>query len=248
MPSRGGDSGSSTPIISYLGLTKPAGYTPDYVALYQFDASADDLNDRTGNGHTLTLAAGGPTRRVVRNGLQGHAYVGLDEYHRSAVDSSLVSLAAATLEMVAVPGPGAFSAQEDALFVVGGDPASELEPENFIFALRANANSGSFYAFHEHGAGVNDTGQLGQAMLSIGKMQYLVLTRDSDGQTYRLYIDGTLMGTVDLVNPPTGGANSRIYVGGFDAGFDWDGEVYCCRWSHGTMTQAQVTEVNNSLR
>jgi len=234
--------GAGTPIVNYLSGDKPPGFTGDYIARYQPDATADDQVDRTGNSHDLS-AVGAAKTHTRRNGLLGWS-LRYDRWFRSAVDAGLVNAGAFTVEAL-LAWSGATSA-DDAFFGVGvvSDPA---EADNWQVLIQLLKNIGNVGVLSEHGGGFNDP-WVSAVTLPQLDLIYCAVTRAANGKDYEIFFDAVSMDSGSTANAPTGGANSRIWVGGYDSGSDYFGEIYGLRYSNAPMILPHLQWVDAQLR
>lgn len=215
------------------GLSAPS-------AIYQFDDSASELNDRIGS-NTLTLGAGTEQHASI-DGLVGYY---LDSSTRlSNGDNALNATGAITVELtlsaVAVPsGIGLIILHEPT-------STSENAADNATYYFYQGNQLLTIYLNQEGGSGTNDTNNATVAVLPVGGIHHLVYTRASDGVTRKIYLDGVLLASSVATVAPTSGTNGRFHIGYASTGFR--GIVFSVRVALAVeYTAAQVLESYNRV-
>jgi hypothetical protein len=229
-----------------LDTNLPSGVTASIEALYQLDESANWLKDRSSAGRDLTLVGANAPTLYRAHGLTGRAFWDDTGGHflQTAVDASLVSaIGAMTVEMILIAL--GFTADDDSLFYIGGDPASETEANNILFDLRAygtnELRANRLDVFHERGLGTNERGE-SDVSLPMGGMVHLAITRAADGVTHQVFQQGVLRDTFVMANPATGGTNSTLSVGGYNIASTCDYAIFSVRLFFAKLTAAQILE------
>ena len=226
----------------YLDLTSPAGFG-SFEALYKFDNDGNHLEDRAGNGHTLSVATGTFTW-AKRNGLVGWGAMGDTYLWTGYGRTGLQTAGALTVEIL--HSFSAVSAAQDVMFAVRGDPGSNNQAENTLVQLIADQDTGQHLLFQEYGSGVNVSDH-SDSMNPIGAMQLTTMTRASDGVTCKLYVNGELLDTVVLSDAPDGGSNAGGWIGGVSSSA-YFGFYAGLRYAKAEMSPAQVLEVYQRVR
>lgn len=229
-------------IRSYLGTNVPEGLT--LKVLYQFDAGANDLNDRSGNGHTLSLISGTNIHTYNETGLAGLSLRQNTWFRSGYGDKS--NTGAGTIEVATrFQTP---TVATDYLFHIG-NAGSGVEADNIVMGIAIDILSagGEFWGCHESGGGTFRYAALG-GLPRRNLDTYIALVRAEDGVTYSIYFNGVLFGSGATAAAPTGGTNTAFYVGGQDTNSDYFGDIYCVRYSSGAMTAAQIAAVNTEIR
>lgn len=199
---------------NYLDTTLPPGISAGIVCLYQFDGYPNGLLDRSGNGRTLRYFGSVNPRWSRIDGVGVYqagpnSWLGLDV----AVSGVFNTLGELTVEWVG--GKSNYINANQYIFCIG-DLTSSTESLNAIAALYVGDSSHAKYSvIHERGSGVNVVTDAQYWTEPLAGLHHGVLTRESDGKTYKIYSDGVLLETLVASDPPTGGTGSiRIHVFG----------------------------------
>lgn len=237
--------------FNYLDTILPSGISAaSLICVYQFDGPTNGFKDRSGNGYDLGhLGGGNPYYTKERQGEGLWMNYRLNDYARTGAQTGVFNtLGALTVEWIG--NKLAYGNSTEFLFAIGDVPSS-TESENCICALykRSFGNAQGWLTFHERGAGVDVVVQSEWSMLPFG-LEHGVLTRASDGVTYKLYSDGVLLETLVASDPPTGGNGAiRIYLLGTDStSHDSYGHLNSFRYCKNVeFSQAQVLESYNRV-
>lgn len=234
---------------SYLTTTVPTG-APAPTALYQFDGTASKYTDRTGNGHNVTLVAGTEVQPSWK-GIVGSAFE--TAYLQSAAGiGALQSLGAITIEVQLMPYRLDNSSRN--VFVWFGE-AGALEADNILYSVHCTASGSSLLPNASRMLECRqekDAGQLRSAIFAnssiiVWDRKLITYTREADGVTWKLYINGQLIDTQVLADAPTGGTTSRLFIGG-DGSFFAKAIMHSVRITVGTTYDAaQVLEAYEAL-
>lgn len=144
-------------------------------------------------------------RYPVRQGIQGwETAQGVDyEFQRASYDAALGITGAMSIWTIVrvdqVP-------TGDARFAVFSGP-SDVEADNYLYALYLQANSTQLRYFCEHQAGVNNTAYA-QLRMSLGQMSLLSMSRDASGNV-TFFLNGDSSGPHDCAIP-TGGTGGQF--------------------------------------
>lgn len=233
---------------SYLSTTKPTGVTADPEAVWQFDKSGSELNDRTANSHDLTAA-----------GVDLHTKVGdLIGRYMNGVDAVLYeTTGAAGLRITgALTVEVQFKLDElndcDLFAMVGDFTDDTSEDNNVLYRLALAAATGRYSYDSENTGGANsgaDTDLGGSA----GHVSYLAMTRDGSGNV-NVYLDGSLISGPHATTSPTAGTTPAqlLRLGAQENGGSYTnfmrGVLFSARVTAEEFTLAQVQEVNGQLR
>jgi hypothetical protein len=236
---------------NYLTTTLPTGVAASALkALYQFDASADGLKDRSTNGEDLSAAGGAVATWPIMTGSVGCNGVLLypGSWLWSAAGATLGTLGAATVEMTFRP---VFNNEPSnsisCYFCIGED--SEAEASNAVFSVVGSDTYNSLGYFYETGGGGNRTAYTDWCCGALGHTQMLTMTRAADGITYDFYMDGVFLETLTAAGAPTGGTSVRAIVGsGGVAANDAPGIFHSVRYTHAYYTAAQALEAYQRVR
>jgi hypothetical protein len=223
---------------NYLTTTLPAG-AGNLLALYQLDGPDAGLTDRSGNGWDLTYSdADVPwTTGASQTGLVGLAQK-LNAYAYTASDATFSIDGAITAEWVLALN--SFSTGDWQMLV-------SLGQNNFQFGVYIDETTGTYRCFHENGGGTNIVTSF-DAGPPVGTPHYGVVTRNADGLTHNLYIDGTLIDTAVSSAVPTPDGNKRLYVMGYSTGSEVHGTLYSMRVCTEEFTAAQIAAIYQTLR
>lgn len=231
-------------IKRYLGLTKPSGLSADFEAVFQFDQSADDLNDRTTNGHDLAVISGSPLYARSEAGLY-YKIIDRNACLRSAF-ANLPNHGAGTMDMV-IRWYTETTDGDDLLFTLGHS-GSGAEADNGQMAIRIEDTSGRWGGWHENGGGTPNYAWSNWSPQKYREV-YLALTRNEDGKTYKLFFDGKQAGSsFAATNAPTGGTNVGFYIGWDTANTEAQCGVFCARYVEEEMTAAMILAENERIR
>lgn len=202
-------------------------------AVWQFDGTASELDDRTANGHDLTLADG-TVAHAAADGL-----IGL--FSRNSFTLTAASPAGmrttgslTAVFLVAISEPTTTS------YLLRCNAVGEAEADNELYSL-AVLTSSLFRESHEYGAGSNEVLSFDAALL-FGPLQHVAMTRSSDGLTHKIYVDGQLLDTQVAANAPTGGSAGAPTLLSFDSGGQFHGIMACALFTKEEWTAAQVLE------
>jgi hypothetical protein len=237
--------------FNYLDTVLPSGVSAaSLICVYQFDGPTNGFTDRSGNGYDLAHMGGG--NPYYTKGRQGEGLwmnYRLNDYAQTGAQTGVFNtLGALTVEWIG--SKLAYGNSAEFLFAIGNVPSS-TESVNCICSLYKTSwgNPQGWRAFHERGAGVDVLSQFEWIMLPFG-LEHGVLTRASDGVTYKLYSDGELLETVVASDPPTGGTGAiRIYLFGTgSSSHDSYGYLNSFRYCKDVeFTPAQVLESYNRV-
>lgn len=202
-------------------------------AVWQFDGSANELDDRTANGHDLTVE-GGSELHAAAEGLIGFVSNNSFRLYDGASPAGLRTTGAVTAEFLVSMQPGVLSV----LFGIYG--TDETEAMNNLYAFTVRDTTRLIRADHEYSTGSDETHDF-SAMPLFGPVQHIAITRSSNGLTYKLYIDGQLVDTQVASNAPTGGGSATPRLFGSSANY-FGGAMFCARITKEEWSAAQVLE------
>ena len=252
----GGGGGASSFEWNYFDTTLPTGISSsNLISLYQFDATASSLNDRSGNGYHLSLSgpesycgipisSGNGTMIGMAFPEDKHLYL-----TNTAHNSAFRFLGAFAMEFLAVyEGNTGTSDTFVDLAPIGG--GGESEADNILYRLQANANDGMFVYIHEYGGGVNQpsSGNAKSSYCYPGLIQHLILNRRSNGDVM-VYQNGVKVVEWTGLTLPTGGSNSVLRFGDVNyVGAHLNGAIACIRVLDTSYTDAQALESYRRVR
>jgi len=187
-----------------VGEAAPHGLDHSPLGLWNF-ASGSELVDSSGNGLTLS-SAGSPGYSELVPGLRvawmppsPNSYL-----YRPANDASLTIQGAITVEFMCNLSS---SPTTGVSVFFGGTAASEANNNQWDLRL----NNGTFRTRIQHdGYVTEDIDYTTTAPYLLPT--HVALTRNADGKTYKLYLNGVLDDTQVATNAPTGGTNSRLGI------------------------------------
>ncbi len=227
----------SPTICNRLGTTPPDGASA-FEAVWNFDLTAGQLNDRTANGHNATLAAG--TLRATR--LAGLPCVHSDSGKLSVPTSAaLRTLAAVTIET---------SIRWRALtgyqcLLVCGDGTNQAN--NINYSLYINNANQTFFILHQHGNLVSDAWTTAAAA-PLCDLCYVALVRNAAGTAYDLYLNGTLLdSTTGMTAPTDGGSSTLRLLDAHGSGQATLASILDLRISMQAMTSGMIADVWTGL-
>lgn len=202
--------GATDPFWQYLDLVRPDGVTTDPKVLYQFDGSADSLNDRGPNGVDLSVDAG--TAKYCRYFDYLVGYSSTEEnFLKSNVSSHVQISGALTIEVMfdqaVITGSQDWLIEtraanltveaDNPLYLCGIEGYNTLQSEGrFTFGWyngTVNPERHDFDSCHP------------------GKIQHVIYARDSSGN-FAIYQQGELVEEASLT-APTGGTNTYLKIG-----------------------------------
>lgn len=236
--------GSSAGVLwEYLPAIMPAGSAE---ALWQFDRTANDLVDRTGNGHNLSKSAGATFHSYSAEGLCGLGFAGA-EYYTAALPTNLRITGALTIELQYMVFGVMTTFQQWPLVACAGDGTSELLAENCLYRFLLTSQFDVYQYFCEYGAGTNVIVSLG-CIPTTGRIELATLTRSAAGAV-TLYQNGQLIST-SAGHVPEGGTNATFHLG-WDRSTAvppyWYGLMFSCRISAQELSAAQVLAVYEDI-
>lgn len=226
---------------NYLQVTQPSGVSTPPVALYQFDGTADALNDRSGNSRTLTMFSGNAYYAAVDN-LMGFYCVGNNRLWHNATPSDLQLDRAITVEMQMQLLRA--NAAEEHLFSISG--TNEVLKENELCQISRAATTGILTIFVEYGAGTNSAASSPLSMANTG-LSLLTFTRASNGLDCKFYLNGTNASVATLptaAGKDVSGNLQKLYIGNTTL----IAIICSVRITAVEFTAAQVLESYNTLR
>jgi len=225
----------------YLDLNMPtAAGAPE--ALYQFDGTADSLNDRSGNSHTLSRTGNAIYQSV--HGKLGHQF-DIGTYMDAAVSAGLQTTGAMTWEIVqnllSVP-------PTQARYMMSIAGAGEALATNFLGGIKISTACVPSWV-HEYGAAGTDNIVAFDTVIPPGINRMLTFTRDAAGTDVNLYTDGSAVFNITSI-APTGGTSSFLRVGGpaSAVGALHQGLIFSIRITMEEFTPAQVLESYRRVR
>lgn len=175
-------------------------------AYYRFES---DVTDDSTNGYDLT-SSGAPGYVVGKFGNALDLEAGSSQYaYRNSVANLAITgniSVSLWLKLESLP------ASEYCMIQIGGSGSLETEVENVLFSLEVTS-SGDINWFHEYSTGTNQAGTATNANLQTATWYHLVVMRDTSANEYYFYVDGNLIDTKSYTTDPTGGGNSRLYIG-----------------------------------
>lgn len=233
----------------YLGEDTEIGLAA--LACYQFDGTASELNDRTGNGYTLT----------VENGTR--YYTTLGGKKALFFDGSMNLLGPDTDDLRLDREMTCEFVFQIHHFLLGSGPAQtfceisgdtlggEMPATNDLFCLCMD-NSDHYVYNSEHGFGL-DVDNIFDTKVFDG-VHYVAVTRSSDGLTVKLYIDGVLIETFVAGTAPeksTGSNCQRLCIGcNYTTGTHqyFEGAMSSLRISEAELTADQIANVYDQIK
>lgn len=206
-------------------------------AVWQFDGTGSELNDRTANGHDLTVE-GGTKLHTASEGLVGLASNDTFRLYDGASPAGLRTTGAFTIAfLVAIED----TSTNNILFVTNS--TDDTEAQNVLSQLNVKANR-LIATDHESGLGVNENIEF-DASPAFNRLQHIALTRSTNGLTYKIYVDGQLVDTKTASTAPTGGGSSVPYLmggGGSSPANYYTGAMFCALFTKEEWSAAQVLE------
>ena len=205
--------------------------------------SATPIPDASGNGETGSVGSGTPIPQSV-GGLHGIRFNGSASI--LAPDSADLRLDRALTLCVWITTDGFRTGAERIVGILGPAPNSGLGQNSLLQFGVANS---TFMTLHEYAAGGTNVFWYSDQAPECPGPTLAILTRDSAGTEYNIYMDGELVeSSGTLGNPPgkdpTPANNVQRFWWGKSGGDEWVG------WSGGVslydfeMTAAQVLEIS----
>jgi len=231
---------------SYLDTVGPTG-SPGPDLVYQFDGTADELNERVSGTHSLSGATAGA---AIPFTIFGGAYASRNALYTTTLTDTERVTGAVTLEAVVCCRS---FVSDDHLFSIAGD--GESTAANFLISLRTVGTDGQLGVLIEHGSGTNEEDAF-DAYLPADIPVYVVLTRDSTGKIYNLYINGAHKGELTFTNSAekdvSGNTQELALLGYYDGGStsgNPEGKISSFRMTTGEdFTAEQVAEVWSAIK
>lgn len=246
----GGGGGASSFSWDYLDTTPPTGISgSNLIANWQFDNTVSDLNDRSGNGHTLQFDTGTKTIcGIPISSSEGvKAAFGFYEAQRlSPVGSSsdFRILTDITVEITFV-FEGNTGTQD---FLIICDATGETPDTNVLWSLSVAEDDGRMRYIHESGSGVNHIHEF-DSYVYPGLIQYACLTRNSVGTGIKYYQNGLLIDSITTSAPPSGGGSTTLYIGDNELlSASLNGAIMSVRIWDTEFSAAQVLEAYKRVR
>ena len=243
---------SSDPIVptatgqswNYFDTQLPVGVSEAIEFLFQFDGTADQLTDRTVNGHDLTKQGSGSTFNTPVDGFLGLGFDTLSTY-TSAADSGLQVTGEMTLEAIALINDVS-STRRVGIGCHGGTPDGTAA-NNTLYQMAAQENNLAVEYFHEYSTGTN-VEVVAAAIWPTGTVHYLAITRNAAGTEIKIYQDGVLIYTSGALTAPTSGTNGYIEVGGQEVAQILNGVIFSLRMTPEQFSDDQILESYERVR
>jgi hypothetical protein len=198
---------------TYPPATPPDGLAASNIlARYQFDGTADNLVDRTGNGNDLTVIGTVNTPGVVlASNLKGHLCKGAS-FQRAVPSAAIRAL---TGDMTVEWMGNINDCTSQYLFGLGGNGG--LEADNILGELFFDASSLLSWT-QETGAASSTTKNWGWGIPS-GTISHIIVSRKASDKKLYLWYEG-MAGPVTAAYPanPTGGSTAVLNIGADEAG------------------------------
>jgi hypothetical protein len=236
---------------SYLTeANRPTG-APAPEALYRFENDGSALDDRTANGHDLTVEAG--PEAYATDQLEGFNFAGGQRIAAAASDALRIGKdsggggdASLTLEYLY-----RYDSVLNARLIGCSVATSESLETNYLYSIHcAGGNGGNYESFREYGSGGSNIFTNFECYPTT-RPELVTLTISADGLTIKLYRNGALIGTVvetQAAQKATSGNTQRLRIGGdLGAGGQLDGIVYGIRLTTAVYTAAQVQEAFDNI-
>jgi hypothetical protein len=194
--------------------------------------SGSTIRDSTGHEENPTVNGA-----LWTNGIRGSAldFDGVDDYAQSTtIPSDLITLGDMTASVWIKPD----TAQSgELIFSVRG--GGEVEADNETVLMEWDVSSGNDVRYqHENGAGVNSSNTF-DTNLTLGQWYHLLVTRDTDTNTVKLFVNGIQTGTTyTYTNDPTGATAADVRIGGNTGADFFDGKIDQIRVFNYTFTDA----------
>jgi hypothetical protein len=191
------------------GSHAPAAYhTTSYspVGLWQFNTNK---NDSSGNGLNLSLGAGAEIYAALGGTRLVGAFFNGASYFVHAYDALLKITGALTVEML-LAFPIAPVNATDYWILNFGAAGGGGEPNNILYSTYITSQIWGYWARKD--AAVNIRWEIAKYRSSVGLPNHLAMTR-SAGQVVKYYINGHLFGTSGVLDTPTGGTASTLWIG-----------------------------------
>lgn len=223
--------GTSLQPMAYIPVAQPTGMTTAAEAVYQFDATASSLLDRTANAHDLTVTAGAARYTADRGGIIGFLFDGQTTVLRNAADAALLITGDLTLAcQVWVPSTTTQKA------VIGHGISGGAEAQNWAYGVNFGdgTRAGTVYWYQEYGVSTANAALISGGVLGGPALVHIVR---SGTTSLTMYVNGVAVGTGTLTNnPPTGGGDGRLTFG---AGIC---TIYSAKITAAAFSAAQVLE------
>jgi hypothetical protein len=225
---------------NYLTATQPTGMSTAAEALYQFDGSGSQLNDRMGNGHNFTKVVGDTFQTVTPQGLVGLGFKD-DEQYITPIDSGVQITGALTVEVITLLS--GHSGSSDTLIVCGNGGNWASEADNKLYGAYLSAGLRQPWWLHEYSASGTDSLYTFPAIYPVGIVTMATFTRNSLATTVKVYENGYEVATYAGLTAPTGGGNGRLVIGEEKAdAHRFTGTLYSIKITAAEFTAAQVLE------
>ncbi len=174
------------------------------IAAYHFNGN---LVDATGNGNDLIMSAGSANYAKKNNSDLVIYFDGTNRV-RTSTNTPFIITGALTVQML-VKMPELSSIE--ALMEFGAN--GETLATNVLYSYYMYSNR-TFYYLHESGSGTNYEGAFATASYRPYEWQLLSFTRNSDGKTNKVFINGKEAGDMSVVSVSNGGTSGQLYIGG----------------------------------
>lgn len=191
-----------------MGFDNKPTSAADPLILYQFDGTAQSLNDRTLSGFDLSVQAGTLGSYIQDSNLTG---LNFDQDCRlfSPSDPGFQITGAITYEVLL-----RYTETGRNHNVISVDNGGDESPsDNFLWSMRA-LSSDIHNILIECGSGFNESVDLPQIPVTTSKAIHLLVTRDADGRSHRVFVNGVNVAGYVNANAPTDGSSSDLHIGG----------------------------------
>jgi len=130
--------------------------------------------------------------------------------------------------------------------IISMSGSSESEADNYLYRITTDGGVGDLdiKVGHEYGSGSNEFHTF-NTNLSLDTWYHLVVVRDIDAKTWKLYVDGALFGTDSYTNNATGGTSATLNLGVQGSNY-FDGNIdEVSLWSV-SLSAAQILAIYNN--
>lgn len=182
-------------------------------ALYQFNNG--DMSDSSGNNLDLSTAIGTPRWGSMAPGLEGIYFDNASQLWEPTGSALLRATGALTISVI-LWNHLIDTDFDNHQILAHGNPGTDSDPDNnILYSLVYTFEEMHWRATHESGAGTNRTITFDSGMAGRSHIEHVSFTRESDGRTSRVYVNGLQMGNEYVYGAaPSGGSNGNLFVGG----------------------------------
>lgn len=191
---------------SEAGLAQYHGLHYGPIGLWQFDRS---MSDTSGSGNDFSISTGTERYAPLLPNVRGFFFDG-STILIAASDPAFQITGDMTGECLAVfPRQVDADASNNPSLMACGTFSTPGEAANQLYDVNITSNSHVTF-FHENGSSLGNVATLSDTVVEIGAPVHFAWVRTVADKTYRVYVNGEVLGSGTYTNDPTGGTSSPL--------------------------------------